>query len=423
MSTVNWIQTNLGDTEYFRPQGTGITPFTGTKDYLSTSSVDGNKITSIEEEITYHSRPSRANLQPQSNTAWFARMRETHKVLGSSQYLCDRAILSTGFCGIHSEQIDTLYLTQFLSSDFFERQKDRYAEGSTQIALANSQLPFIKIEFPKSKPEQSKIAEVLSKVDQAIKQTESLIAKQQRIKTGLMQDLLTLGIDEHGNLRSEETHEFKDSPLGRIPVEWEVKKLGTIFESQLGKMLSQKSKEGKNAAYYLGNKNVQWEEIDSTTLEWMDFSAREREKYSLKKGDILVCEGGEVGRSCVWTGQIQGCYYQKAIHRLRAKIDYVSDLFPKFIQWSISYGFLADFTSQTSIAHLTKEKLDELWIIVPEYPEQIRICDVFSGQDLYKQQTSIELIKLRSLKTALMQDLLTGKKRVTPLMENMEACS
>ena len=71
------------------------------------------------------------------------------------------------------------------------------------------------------KAEQAKIAEVLSTVDRAIEETEALIAKQQRIKTGLMQDLLIRGIDEHGNLRSEQTHKFKDSPLGRIPVEWE----------------------------------------------------------------------------------------------------------------------------------------------------------------------------------------------------------
>ena len=79
-----------------------------------------------------------------------------------------------------------------------------------------------KISTPTPPPdEQAKIAEVLSTVDRAIEETEALIAKQQRIKTGLMQDLLTRGIDEHGNLRSEQTHEFKDSPLGRIPVEWD----------------------------------------------------------------------------------------------------------------------------------------------------------------------------------------------------------
>jgi type I restriction enzyme S subunit len=67
---------------------------------------------------------------------------------------------------------------------------------------------------PASKPAQTKIAKILSTVDRAIEQTEALIAKQQRIKMGLMQDLLTRGIDEHGNLRSEQTHTFKDSPLG-----------------------------------------------------------------------------------------------------------------------------------------------------------------------------------------------------------------
>ena len=78
-----------------------------------------------------------------------------------------------------------------------------------------------KISTPTPPPdEQAKIAEVLSTVDRAIEQAEALIAKQQRIKTGLTQDLLTRGIDEHGNIRSEKTHEFKDSPLGRIPVEW-----------------------------------------------------------------------------------------------------------------------------------------------------------------------------------------------------------
>ncbi|MCB1191187.1 MAG: restriction endonuclease subunit S [Leptospiraceae bacterium] len=82
-----------------------------------------------------------------------------------------------------------------------------------------------------SKPEQTKIAEVLSTVDKAIEQTEVLIAKQQRIKTGLMQDLLTKGIDKYGNLRNEKTHKFKDSPLGRIPVEWEVVTIGKVAES------------------------------------------------------------------------------------------------------------------------------------------------------------------------------------------------
>lgn len=89
--------------------------------------------------------------------------------------------------------------------------------------LPNIQQKAIKeFEFlsPENPTEQTTIARILSKVDEAIAQTEQLIAKYTRIKTGLMQDLLTKGIDEHGNIRSEQTHEFKDSPLGRIPKEW-----------------------------------------------------------------------------------------------------------------------------------------------------------------------------------------------------------
>ena len=78
--------------------------------------------------------------------------------------------------------------------------------------------------FPSDKKEQEKIAEVLSTIDRAIAQTEAIITKQQRIKTGLMQDLLTKGIDENGNIRSEATHEFKDFAIGRIPIEWDTLK-------------------------------------------------------------------------------------------------------------------------------------------------------------------------------------------------------
>ena len=104
-------------------------------------------------------------------------------------------------------------------------------EGTTFAEISKAALSTVELDFPTSFHEQTKIAEILSTVDRAIEQTEALIAKQQRIKTGLMQDLLTRGIDEHGNLRSEQTHKFKDSPLGRIPVEWEVNEFGQTVES------------------------------------------------------------------------------------------------------------------------------------------------------------------------------------------------
>jgi len=129
-----------------------------------------------------------------------------------------------------TKKITQSYLYYSLLSQACQNQIEAQISGSAQPGLKSDFLKGVFARIPEALPEQSKITEVLSKVDQAIEQTEYLIAKQQRIKTGLMQDLLTRGIDEHGNLRSEETHEFKDSPMGRIPVEWEIKRLEEMAE-------------------------------------------------------------------------------------------------------------------------------------------------------------------------------------------------
>ena len=95
-------------------------------------------------------------------------------------------------------------------------------------------------------------------------------------------------------------------------------------------------------------------------------------------------------------------------------------MFPKFMKWAISKGVLSDYISQTSIAHLTKEKLESLPISIPSEMEQAQISKAFDSLD---QAISIEenrLAKLRSLKNALMQDLLTGEVRVTGLLNESE---
>lgn len=314
----------------------------------------------------------------------------------------------------------------FLAKQLASAQTNRYfaanATGSTRFGLAIGTIEKLDVPNPPI-AEQAKIAEVLSTVDRAIEQSEALIAKQQRIKTGLMEDLLTRGIDEHGNLRSEQTHKFKDSLLGRIPVEWAVSSIGAEFDIQLGKMLSQASRQSRTPLPYLGNKNVQWDNVDLTNLERMDFDEVERKKFRLKPGDILVCEGGEVGRTCVWREELEQCFYQKAIHRLRPKRGYFPSLFPTYMRWAVRNGLLSDFTSRSSIAHLTKEKLAGVPMGVPSESEQTRISRATeatdSGLAIHRQQ----LAKLRALKRGLMQDLLTGNRRVTALLEQSEGAT
>ena len=119
--------------------------------------------------------------------------------------------------------IDTAYyLSDFEQSVprwlfyFLQTLDLRQMNEATGVPSLSRELLY-KIEVPTpTEPEQAKIADILATVDRAIEQTDALIGKQQRIKTGLMQDLLTRGIDEHGKLRCEQTHKFKESPLGEI---------------------------------------------------------------------------------------------------------------------------------------------------------------------------------------------------------------
>ena len=289
--------------------------------------------------------------------------------------------------------------------------------GGTRSKLNQSELRSVKIELPKEEKEQTQIAAVLSCVDRAIEATERLIAKHERIKTGLMQDLLTRGIDRDGNIRSEQTHEFKDSPLGRIPKEWEIDEVQNLFEMSLGKMLNKLAKEGNNQFPYLANRNVLWDDLDLTELETMYFSETERVRCDLRVGDLLVCEGGAIGRTALWKGEMENCYFQKAIHRLRAKKDkIVPEYMLTFMELANERGDFIKLTSQTSIAHLTQEKLAILQVPLPSFEEQQKISTVIDFQKKQIKQEKRKLEKLKVIKTGLMQDLLTGKVPVESLL-------
>jgi len=291
------------------------------------------------------------------------------------------------------------------------------AEGTKMPRTSWNKLKAFPINIPPL-PEQSLIAQIIGTIDETIAHTESLINKLNLIKAGLLQDLLTCGLDENGELRDpiKNPNQFQNSPLGRIPKDWRIQLVGDVFEMQLGKMLSKASKTGRYAFPYLANRNVQWDKVDISELEWMDFTEGEREKFSLLPGDLLVCEGGEVGRTAIWYGEMQDCYFQKAIHRLRPKDpQLLSRYMLRFMRLAAGRGFLIRFTSQTSIAHLTREKLALLPVSLPPQGEQQMIVDVIDAYDSKIWEEEAYRNKLKLQKQGLMDDLLTGRIRVNSL--------
>lgn len=151
--------------------------------------------------------------------------------------------------------------------------------------------------------------------------------------------------------------------------------LGSIAEIQLGKMLSPKSKTGEASFPYLRNQNVQWGRLDLSDIATMDFSERERTKFELRPGDLLICEGGEPGRCAIWNGEITDCYYQKALHRLRPHIGVADPVFLSFwIRLQALTGTFEDQNSKTTIAHLPLVRLEQLPVPDLDLDSQRRVA-------------------------------------------------
>ncbi|KAF5416839.1 MAG: Type-1 restriction enzyme MjaXIP specificity protein [Candidatus Methanogaster sp.] len=192
--------------------------------WITGADILNQKVSKIRRYITEEAvRNSSTNVIPKGNL-----LVVTRTGVGKLAIAPFDVAVSQDFTGIiPTETIKAEFLFWLLNNSanyFLDLTQGTSINGITRKDLMRFVFPLPPL------PEQHQIADILSTVDWAIEQTEAIIAKQQRTKTGLMQDLLTRGIDEHGNIRSEETHEFKDSPLGRIPVEWEVKPLGAIIE-------------------------------------------------------------------------------------------------------------------------------------------------------------------------------------------------
>jgi type I restriction enzyme, S subunit len=191
------------------------------------------------------------------------------------------------------------------------------------------------------------------------------------------------------------------------PEGWDVAHVEDVFEIQLGKMLNKEAASATPAFPYLGNREVQWGRFDLSDLRKMHFSEGERKKFGLREGDLLVCEGGEVGRAALWRGSFE-CYFQKALHRLRPSNGRAgSEYMLHFMRFAADTGRLSDFTSQSSIAHLTREKLARVQVSLPPLPEQRKIAAILSSLDEVIESTQAVIDQLAVVKNAMMAELLT----------------
>ena len=275
-----------------------------------------------------------------------------------------------------------------------------------------------------AKPEQIKIAEILSTVNQAIEQTEALIAKQQRIKTGLMQDLLTRGIDENGNLRSEETHEFKDSPLGRIPVEWNVRNIDSISDFITSGARGWAKYYSDEGAVFLRIGNLTRAHINMRFDDIVSVRPPERSeglRTLVVPGDVLISITADLGMIGVIPEGFGEGYVNQHIALVRITDPEIDKRFIGwFLQSRVGQSQFERHNESGAKAGLNLPTIRSLLVVNPPLVEQGHIAEVLDTNAKVISRLQTEQDKQRHLKTALMQDLLTGKVPVTPLLTEEE---
>ena len=326
---------------------------------------------------------------------------------------CDIAI-SQDITGVYPDQsqVDVEFLYHRMRQGVEDLRK--LNQGTSINGIVRKDL----LDYPLSLPsltQQHQIAAILSTLDRAIDQTEALIAKQQRIKTGLMQDLLTRGIDEHGNLRSEQTHQFKVSPLGRIPVEWKVERI----EQRLDRIVDYRGRtptKVEAGVPLLTAKNVRDGYLDEEPREFIaesDFNSWMTRGIPTP-GDVLFTTEAPMGNVAL-VPEYRIALAQRLLTLCPKPNELSQDYLFWLLHWRHSTERLELLTSGSTVVGVKQSVFRKVEFTFPGLEEQRRISAILNSFDSASESQRSKLTKLRSLKTALMQDLLTGKRHVTSL--------
>ena len=316
-----------------------------------------------------------------------------HKVMSPS-WITDNALYTNKFY----EDINIDFLTYYLQKINLSRLR----KESGQPLVSQKPILALKVLIPPL-PEQHKIASVLSKVDEHISHTEAIIEKTEELKRGLMQQLLTKGI---GHTK------FKKTEIGEIPEEWDVIKLGEHSEGINYGYTASSQKEK------VGPKFLRITDIQNGTVKWSDVpycecSERDYEKYKLNESDIVFARtGATTGKSFLIKSPPKAVFASYLI-----KVTLKEQLKPSFVyyffQSQLYWRQILSNVSGSAQGGVNATKLANLTLVLPSLPEQQKIASILSKVDDQLSQNQTYLSHLQELKKGLMQDLLTGKVRVT----------
>lgn len=315
--------------------------------------------------------------------------------------------------GVNPVFYDYYFKTQYWLMAFFSFGKGVSFENRwTLNAETLMNYPIVRLPYEEQCNRANYLDEKCAKIDSVIEKQQAVIEKLKEYKLSVITETVTKGLNPDVDMRDSGIEW-----MGKIPITWEVHKLCWDYEAMLGKMLDAKRVTGQRLRPYIKNADVQWGHINLDDLDEMDFEESEGDRYSIKPGDLMVCEGGEIGKSAIVPNEIpEGIHYQKALHRIRSR-GKANSTFLFFVIYSMAKNnCLNTSPEKATIAHLPGNALSQLRIPSPSIQEQNEIAESLKktcmkiDKQIEGKTTVIE--KLQQYKKSLIYEVVTGKKEV-----------
>ena len=379
----------------------------------------------IESNKTLIESPSVlvSKLNPRKNRVGFA-------IPGRDEY---RHCCSTEFIAYTpiSENTELRFYKWYFQCEEFRSRLTRVATGTTNSHVRVT--PYDTLAWPIPEPtieEQRAIATVLDTMDEVIRRTEAVLAKLRQVKAGMLHDLLTLGLDENGELRDPIRHpeQFKDSPLGRIPKSWDITPLGFIIQMlKTGVSVNAWGRPTsgelpgvlKTSCVHSGlflpeeNKTVFQRDIYRVSCPVKADSII----ISRMNTPFLVGESGYVDADFPYLFLPDRLWITEMRTERVTSVKWLSYV----LNWEPVRKKIRDIATGTSgsMKNISQNDFLSIEIITPNPSEQKDIANRLSSIDkLLGRETNL-LSKLVKQKQGLMHDLLTGRGRVSRLLEAM----
>lgn len=305
-------------------------------------------------------------------------------------------------------------------SDILKNQEDLAINTGTQANIGIESLKNFLLPLPPF-AEQQRIAKALSDIDALISTTEKLIQKKKNIKQGSMQNLLTGKKRLPGFAKSTRT---KMTELGEIPEDWEVKPLSEIFEFKPNNTFTRdclNDSKGEYQNVHYGDVLIKYPSILDCSKETIPFINEginvKFSKYGIVEGDIIIADTAEdetVGKVV----EIFNLGEKKIVSGLHTFLcrKITDDFAPKwlgyFMNQAIFHNQLLPFITGTKVSAISRTAIQNVKVLIPSKEEQTAIANVLSSMDKEIETLNTKLEKYRNLKTAMMQQLLTGKIRL-----------